>query len=422
MDFIDKPPPGVSLKELELIPPHRVYGRLDSIEPDVPFQSGPTQLYFDCIEATWFDHNRPLIGTPHWLRDCRASIVSLRFDTFMSVPADLPVTEGSWVEFQFQDNPTTVPIDHYLNLFLPPVQRFLIRVEGISEDLRYDLERSVSMDDLPDAQAEDIETLLPTDDIAACLVADVGQGNCNAPLCDEGFVLIYYDFGGGVLGNRATFPKFFDPCFTRKPSVILSHWDWDHWSAAQRVAEFLPPTPWIVPRQSLGGVHRKFLTRLEETCEVNVWPAGLSSIGSNIRIEKCTGAGRNHSGLAVILESPHMDGQRILLTGDARYSAIPSALELPFTSVVVPHHGGSSRGTRIPSSDARPNGRIAYSYGLPNIYGHPLESTSIRHLPVWGNGLHTAQRSEGEPSQVRLYWDESDPDCYCDHFRPIGQR
>ena len=39
--------------------------------------------------------------------------------------------------------------------------------------------------------------------------------------------------------------------------------------------------------------------------------------------------------LAIILESPLQDGQRILLTGDARYSAIPSALEQQFASIVV---------------------------------------------------------------------------------------
>jgi hypothetical protein len=42
---------------------------------------------------------------------------------------------------------------------------------------------------------------------SAAAVYDVGHGNCNALLDSAGFPGLYFDFGGGVLANRKSFPS-----------------------------------------------------------------------------------------------------------------------------------------------------------------------------------------------------------------------
>lgn len=159
-------------------------------------------------------------------------------------------------------------------------------------------------------------------------VYDVGQGNANG-ICDGAETpLIYFDLGGGVTQNAATFPTALtDFCYARKPPVVLSHWDWDHWSAGARF-NAASKLKWIVPNQWLGGVHATFAAGLYAAGNLLVWPAGLDSISvGQVTILKYSGRGkgRNHTGLAIEVAGPN--GQPpILLAGDARYSAIPGSL------------------------------------------------------------------------------------------------
>jgi hypothetical protein len=80
------------------------------------------------------------------------------------------------------------------------------------------------------------------------------QGASNAAVA-AGVVWLYFDLGGAVNGNLGTFPpelrRF---CFSTHPPVVLSHWDWDHWSSASRGGRDVESTG--VPRANVLTVLR----------------------------------------------------------------------------------------------------------------------------------------------------------------------
>lgn len=210
-------------------------------------------------------------------------------------------------------------------------------------------------------------------------VYDVGQGSA-AALCDvDGVPMVYVDLGGGVMRNTGTFPQsLHDFCFTQSPPVILSHWDWDHWSSGTRFQQ-AANMKWIVPNQKLGAVHATFAATLATNSNLLVWPAKLSSVQSGqTEIIKCTGSGRNHSGLAVSVGGPQGDDP-ILLPGDARYAVIGSATSGKYTSVVVPHHGADMRNRAVPAGLGYQMSRAVYSCGISNTFCHPWPVTERDH-------------------------------------------
>jgi hypothetical protein len=70
------------------------------------------------------------------------------------------------------------------------------------------------------------------------------RGSANAVLDLNGVPCMYADLGGGVIGHATSFPADFKRlCLT--PTIVLSHWDWDHWSSAGRFPAAQTMT-WIV--------------------------------------------------------------------------------------------------------------------------------------------------------------------------------
>ena len=245
-------------------------------------------------------------------------------------------------------------------------------------------------------------------------VYDVGQGSANGLCSRDGAPVAYFDLGGGVLDNAGTFPPALtNICTTYQPPVILSHWDWDHWSSAQRFQQALRMS-WIVPNQELGVVHGAFAADVVANGRLLVWPDGLAGMHvGKVTVEKCTGAGRNHSGLALLVDGPNAEPP-ILLPGDARYSAIPSGFA-EFTSVVVPHHGADMRLKATPVCPRLAASRAAYSFGKGNSYSHPRDPTlRDHHANSWdhsvfqpgGGGIdrQTAQRTVKGLGHIGLDW------------------
>ena len=399
MDFLEYTPEPI--REWPSIP--RVYGRVDSVEPESPMLSDSVQIHFECIDADWFDMNPPPggVNTAAWHKRSPASVLRFQFETLGAVPPEIPSREGLWAEFSLRDTPSLQPVEHYFNLFQSPQLRYVDMVTEVSSTSQEELSRAMSTDEYEDAAVDHITDLLPRIAPEACIVVDVGQGNCNATVANGGGIDLYFDFWGGVRANASTYPtKLRSFCPTGDPPVVLSHWDWDHWSSAQRFAASKSMT-WVVPRQTLGAVHRKFLSQLES---VLVWPTGVPSVTSGpFMIEKCTGSGRNHSGLAVTITNGK---ERMLLTGDARYTSIPTALKRAYTAVVVPHHGGRLSSKRVPSSNGRPHARLAYSYGPKNTFKHAHPTTETAHAPFWGTSdLRTENRGSKGLGHIWLYWD-----------------
>jgi len=192
----------------------------------------------------------------------------------------------------------------------------------------------------------------------------------------------YFDLGGGVLANAGTFPSSLQQfCFTKQPPVILSHWDFDHWSSANRDTSSLNST-WIAPRQSVGPSHAALMASIMKTGRLLLLPAGFPAAWrGQLFLERCTGSGRNHSGIALTLsEMPAGGGEKMLFPGDARYSCLPSySSQQSYLSAVVPHHGADMRNRTVPYCPKQSQSRLVYSFGAGNTFSHPRMITRQDH-------------------------------------------
>jgi hypothetical protein len=263
-----------------------------------------------------------------------------------------------------------------------------------------------------DASAEVVSEILGrVDSVTSAAVYDVGQGNWNA-LLHEGIPVLLFDIGGGIRQHIDSFPTGFRSfCFARKPPVVLSHWDWDHWSSAVRFPQ-AQRLPWIVPRQgSLGPVHARFVAALRGNGGFHVFPKRGRVLANGIEIRQGAAplTNFNESGLGLLVHGP---GRGVFLfPGDAGYKSLNVA-SMSITSLVVPHHGGRSRSSLSsrPKSDGSAAGRAVFSYADPNHYGHPLSASVALHRGWATATLDTAHRRGLQgPAHVELHWTTQDP-------------
>ncbi|HEX6702854.1 MAG TPA: hypothetical protein VF101_19155 [Gaiellaceae bacterium] len=415
-------------------PAWRLYARVDQVETTAedapsPF-AGDDVVLLDSVGADWFDETRRGGGRP--LADAETvdeadqniSVVEMRRTDLHEALGAPSTPEDSWIELKLETGrePTVL---HYPNLFAAPLTRSLASASWAAPPLNKELAEKTSMDDVDEATDDQLRDLLTRGEPDAVAVYDVGQGNCNAALNHHAPVL-YFDLGGGVLANRKTFPTALtDFCFTYHPTIVLSHWDWDHWSSANRDLRAYNQ-PWIVPQQGvtgIGAVHRTFLARLLQNRTVLAWPSGRTSFPSGpYEIFKCTGpaGSRNDSGLALVVErTTNGETQRILLPGDCAYRHVPHASTRTFTSIVAAHHGGRTSGNVMPQPDGSPSGRVVYSYGRDNQWGHPFDSVRNDYTDAhWYPALETSSRCPPRSAalppnvlgHVHLHWEEDDPD------------
>jgi len=215
-------------------------------------------------------------------------------------------------------------------------------------------------------------------------VYDVGQGNANA-VCDESNLpLLYFDLGGGCAWNARTYPvnqrKAF--CWTCRPPVVLSHWDFDHYFSGTFLRDAWKTT-WIVPEQGpIGPTPRKMLAQIrQQGGTVLVWsrPPWAAQCG-RVSLERPSPASgsKNQSGIVLRVDLPCSGGSRgILLPGDAGYKHLPPRLTRDLAGLVATHHG-ASRHMGVPPSTVGA-GAVVYSYGPHNTYGHPTKAAGDRH-------------------------------------------
>lgn len=403
--------------------PRRVYARVDDIE-SLDEGGISKQILFEAVDADWYDEVFTSdIPRDELFKNIPLAIiqVSIRGEiaTLINGLAEIE-RDRLWFEIELSENRQGLPALIYTGLFAQPNEQSINQPHIAPSDLCQKLNETFSLDDIDDADEEVLQKALDQlGDIDFAAVYDVGQGNCNGLCATNGSVLCYFDLGGGVLGNKHTYPnqlKHF--CFTNTPPVILSHWDWDHWSSANRDVTAIKQT-WIVPRQHLGGVHRTFAQHVHQNGQLLIWPDNLRQLtAGQVTVVKCTGNGRNHSGLAMILhEHKNESGQKMLFTGDARYNVIPQSSTLPFTNIIVPHHGADMRNKFTPACPKTSHARLAYSYGRGNSYHHPRQITRVNHnFHGWDDNnissgaprhynIETGINPTGTPQHIMLRWD-----------------
>lgn len=393
--------------------PRRGYGRIDQIEED--------RILIEVIDADWFDGEDLEPGRfDHWAeasvrapisvieikadvaRDVEGEVTEIRLKTKRDFDGILFDPNDPWLALILDENGEDAI--YYSNLFAEGRPIAVRDIDELAAELRARLNGAFSIEPFEVTETEIRDALMPLaapDLVEYVVVYDVGQGSANG-LCDgSGMPLAYTDIGGGVLGNKSTFDSRLNAmCFTRSPPIILSHWDWDHWSSGMRFPQAQQMT-WIVPLQSLGAVHSAFAAILAGNGKLKVWPPALSSISSGqVTIRACTGKKRNHSGLAVEIGGPKGEPP-MLLPGDARYNVVPGALAKDWHCVVVPHHGADMRNAQVPGSTRSSGSRAAYSCGPSNSFMHPKQVTeSNHHTNGWPHSSQGARQGVDRRTDV----------------------
>ena len=400
----------------------RVYAAIEVPEPADDGAPGNADLadepmIFECIDANWKPPE--LIDEGNWLEVYRRAplyVLELPPDVAPSFPENATPGDIAWFEFQYKPasaresnarlytslygrgSPVTISPGEPQSPTFGEEGRVAWLSKAFDERLA-----AAEPADVAGVLQRAFEDKVPSAGVA---VYDVGQGACQA-LVDSSLhiPLLYVDFGGGVLYNRATFPKEFGGfCFTHNPPIVLSHWDWDHWSSAHRYAYALS-TDWIAPPVPAKPIQRAVAAEMLARGRLHIWNAAGSTqlkVGE-IRLERCTGRTENDSGIAVTFYAGRFRKRNCLLPGDAAYRYIPSvAAGESFNSLCMAHHGGRLHSKHYPAS--KRSSAAANSSGPRNSYKHPLFTTLAAHFdagwPVPAQTGFSGQR----PCHVLLPW------------------
>lgn len=411
--------------------PRRLYARLDDLEPIAATAEDDLTFVFDAVDADWpgfgeggvFDLNDPGLKNrvaSWWRGGDRGDdfggggvIGGGGFDGYDGVPvyrveltlppghalfSALPRNEEAWVQLEISGEPSDAPLAVYGGLFAPPVTAFLHSkpAPGPSGPL------SILFDMLtwPDATQQDLlRALRPQCELEALVCFDVGQGLASALVCRCGMPIYYYDTGCGSGRNAPSAPAHLDFCTCTGPTVIMSHWDTDHWAGAAGHAG-LQSMIWVVPRQTISTSHTLFANDILRAggriLVVGYGAPPLQWFGGSQRydLRRCTGPGRNGSGLALIVEEMNC-GRSWVLTGDAGYHQLPHPQPADVTAMIVPHHGADMGTASVPYPRSGSGyARLFYSFGPGNNFGskrpfvqHPVAAAVRSHSAAgWAHG------------------------------------
>ena len=403
--------------------PRRAFARLDDLEPIFARTDDELTFVFDAVDADWegfrtggpFDlQSGDLLerAEAHWRGNMDrsgfagpggyADVPIYRIEFTLPPGHKLfkyfPRSEEPWITLTLTDQETDTPVDVYGGLFAPPVRAFMHAAPEPAPAVP--LGTIFDMDTWPDAAKPDLlNALHPQCELEALVCFDVGQGAASALLCKCGKPIYYFDTGMGSGRNAPTAPSRVDFCTCSRPTVILSHWDTDHWAGAASHTKLLAMI-WIVPRQTISMTHAAFANDIlmaGGTILVvghRAGPHTWSSANQSYELDRATGSGRNASGLVLIVNDV-ASRRSWVLTGDAGFDVIPHAVPSDIAAMVVPHHGAdmgpSSSSSAYPRSGSA-YARLFYSFGRDNSHGpkrpfvrHPVAATLKAHSG-WGHG------------------------------------
>jgi hypothetical protein len=407
--------------------PRKAFARLDQTEPVDVNLSTEALFAFDAVDANWggfgpggsFDLNQP--------ERPRSRLVE--FWSGMSAPRETPpaqnpfdelplyrievtsrpgdafwnslksLTEEDWYTLELSDA-GSFPVDVYGGILAAAVEAHLLSLTITRSRESAALSAQFDVDLWPDATDTDIGNVISGRGPLESIVGyDVGQGAAIGLLDSGENARIFFDLGAGAYGNAKTRPTPLRFCWRKRPPVILSHWDTDHW-AGETTDPLAAQATWIAPRQKkLGPTHHAFASRIVAAGgALLVWGAPAGTVRTHtlapnqtLTLARCTGSSRNGSGIAALAEDSRLN-RAWLITGDAGYHELGLTLPARLSTVVVPHHGADMGPKSVPP--ARPNGytRLVYTFGPGNTHGrthvtHPT-SASVNHHAAqgWSHG------------------------------------
>lgn len=408
--------------------PRRAFARLDDIEPIAPRDCDDITFVFDAVDADWdafaagadFDLNEPSTGhrvETQWRRrfagedhdgpDIYEKVPVYRVE--FSVPrehpwfASVPQTEEPWVTLQLTDEKTDIPAEVYGGLFAPPTQAFL-HAAPQPDAPSAALSAIFDMTTWPDATPAQVASALrPRCALEALVCFDIGQGLASALVCRCGLPIYYFDVGCGSGRNAPTAPPRVDFCTCDRPPIILSHWDTDHWAGAKK-QHALHGRTWIVPRQTISTTHTILANDILKAkgnillvghgAPPILWGSGAQAYD----LRRCTGMGRNGSGLALVV-TDQKTNRAWVLTGDAGYDLLAQPTPSDIAAMVAPHHGADMGTSSLPfSRSTQAYARLIYSFGPNNAHGpgkppvrHPVAAAVAAHASAnWSHGSWTS--------------------------------
>jgi hypothetical protein len=277
------------------------------------------------------------------------------------------------------------------------------------------------------------KSALPANAVSSIGVMDIGTGGCNmvfAGAANE--PVTYFDVGLPLNRFNATRPANMIPG-APAPSgpimqnaagnltVILSHWDWDHWRGG--LVWGLHGLHWLVPNQVLGPATQAALFRivLNAAGVLHQFPA-VPFIDFNFyTILRCNAAPgmpasvvMNNTGLAmlVVMQLPVTvppTHHTVVLTGDANFNSVVvgAGAYLHVSAIGAAHHGSMNNGAIAwipqPALPGNTNGRIFYSYGVwqnpPGVYhygyNHPAPASLAAYVAAGWTALESRSTAQG---------------------------
>lgn len=408
--------------------PLRVYARLDDIEPITSSPEDAITFVFDAVDADWkgfeeggmfnlldpdLDRRIPAYWRKRFGRDDDnesdgpdgyEEVPIFRLEISLSRDNELfklmPQDEERWISLKLSSIESDTTVDVYGGLFAPPMRAFLHSAPAAAPSVPLTI--LFDMKSWPDASEADLlDALKPKCKLNALVCFDIGQGLASALICDCGVPLYYFDTGCGSGRNAPTAPAIVDFCTCDSPTVILSHWDTDHWAGASGHAK-LQACTWVVPRQTISTTHTAFANAILKAggnilvVGNSASPLNWSDHGQDYNLRRATGKGRNGSGLVLIVTD--LTYQRSwVLTGDAGYNLIAHSKLRKIAALIVPHHGADMGKSSIPFLRTSSYARLFYSFGPGNGHGpktppvcHPVATAVKVHQNAgWDHGFWT---------------------------------
>lgn len=212
-------------------------------------------------------------------------------------------------------------------------------------------------------------------------IVDAGQAHC-AEIYDRsnpGQVLGYFDVGKPLNFFSATWP--IPPPTLNIPQegfVILSHWDYDHYSMALAFAPGLLNLEWIAPMPSSPSPTAAALIAMLGP-KVSLIGAPNLVPFSGLTLHKGLGPAKDRNNSGYVLRVA-LENEDILLAGDVEYKYMAPGAMVGLSGILAPHHGAKQ--TLGPPPPLGGTGRVAFSFGHPNKYGHPDAGLISAHTAI----------------------------------------
>lgn len=225
------------------------------------------------------------------------------------------------------------------------------------------------------------------------VVRNIGQGNWNEVYANNN-VKVVFDAGAPMNATKAIVRRYIGnkvkEYLNSNPSLILSHWDKDHYhslvgmsdSELQCFSSFICPEirPNITSRILYGRIEQAIgknnIYTVSNIPKVKGIPSTLGLIsphGNNFMIFNSTyHKDRNQAGIVVAIKT---NTSSVILPGDAHYTPLSNFI-LPMLNhthlhnLVVPHHGGNGGAYNYNMYPGTTSGQAVISVGT-NRYGHP---------------------------------------------------